>query len=214
MTRNGSGTGSGFFQRAGVVAAAVVILGLTFTLGMLVGRQWARPGPQVATVETSKKGPVAARRIGLGEVESDKPKGLQDKLTFYQTLTAPLGPATSQAQAKAKPEDKSKPEARPKPDAKPAAEVAAAVEDKPTAADGAPEWTVQVGAFKNRKQADAVQQGLIGAGFPAQVSALTADDGQARYRVRVGSFKARGEAERVAERLRAERSLATYVTTN
>jgi len=43
---------------------------------------------------------------------------------------------------------------------------------------------------------------------------LTADDGQARYRVRVGSFKARVEADRVAERLRAERSLATYVTTN
>ena len=213
MTRNGSGTGSGFFQRAGVVAAAVVILGLTFTLGMLVGRQWARPGPQVATVEIPKKGAVAPRRIGLGGGESDKPKGVQDKLTFYQTLTAPLGPATSQAQAKAKPEDKSKPEARPKPDAKPAAEVAAAVEDKPTAADGAPEWTVQVGAFRNRQQADAVQQGLIGAGFPVQVSALTADDGQARYRVRVGSFKARGEAERMAERLRAERSLATYVTT-
>ena len=212
MTRNGSGTGSGFFQRAGVVAAAVVILGLTFTLGMLVGRQWTRPGPQVATVETPRKGAVAPRRIGLGEVESDKPKGLQDKLTFYQTLTAPPGPATSQA--KANPEDKGKPEARPKPDARPPAEVAAAVEDKPTAADGAPEWTVQVGAFKNRKQADAVQRGLIGAGFPAQVSALMADDGQARYRVRVGSFKARGEAERVAERLRAERSLATYVTTN
>jgi DedD protein len=71
-----------------------------------------------------------------------------------------------------------------------------------------------VGAFKNRQQAEAVQQALLRAGFPTEVSLRPAEEGQARYRVRVGAFGAKAEAERMAERLRAERSLATYVTSS
>jgi len=236
MMRNDARAGSRLFQRAGLVLAGVAILGLTFMLGMLVGRQWARPVPQVATAESSKKSAAPARRIGLSEVETERPKAAQDKLTFYQTLTAPLGSTTSQYRAK--PEEKGKPEARPKPDARPAAAPQPRTEEKPTAAAaaseagpggagasqgaapdqalaaGAPAWTVQVGAFKSRKQADAAQRGLSDAGFAAQVSALAADDGQPRYRVRVGSFRTRSDAERMAERLRASLALATYVTTN
>ncbi len=230
------GTGLGFFQRAGLVVAAMLILALTFTLGMLVGRQWARPVSQVATPEAARKGAAPVRRSGLGEVEAGRPKGLSEKLTFYQTLTAPLGPTTSHA--KGKPEEKGRPEARPKPEARPAAEASPQTADMPrpvtapgeaggaeprgsqvegpgqASPAGASVWTVQVGAFKSRKQADAVQRGLSGAGFPVEISALTADDGQPRYRVRVGSFKTRSDAAQMAERLSAERSLATYVTTN
>ena len=73
-------------------------------------------------------------------------------------------------------------------------------------------WTVQVGAFKNRVQADSVRKRLADARFDAYVTSSTAEEGQARYRVRVGTFRSREEALRVAERLRAERALTVFVT--
>lgn len=218
-------------QRAGLVLAALVILALTFTLGMLVGRQWTRPASQAATPDAARKGAVPVRRGGLGEMEAERPRGLSEKLTFYQTLTAPLGPTNSHAKGKS--EEKGRPEARPRPEAGPAADASPKAEGvaRPVTAPGEPGgsrvegpgraspatgtvWTVQVGAFKNRKQADAVQRALSGAGFPAEITALTAEDGQPRHRVRVGWFKTRSDAEQMAERLRAERALATYVTAN
>ncbi|PYO55551.1 MAG: hypothetical protein DMD83_19060 [Candidatus Rokuibacteriota bacterium] len=41
---------------------------------------------------------------------------------------------------------------------------------------------------------------------------MTIEDGQVRYRVRVGAFRTREEAVRTAERVRADRSLPTFVT--
>lgn len=213
------GTGLGLFQRAGLVVAALLILTLTFTLGMLVGRQWARPVSQVATPEGARKGAAPVRRSGLGEAEAERPKGLSEKLTFYQTLAAPLGPTTSHAKGKptgASPQPADTPRPATAPGEAGGAEPRGSQVAGPGQASpaGAPGWTVQVGAFKSRQQADAVQRGLSGAGFPVEISALTADDGQPRYRVRVGLFKTRSEAVQMAERLGAERSLATYVTTN
>ena len=47
--RNARG-GGGFFQRVGLVMAALAILALTFTLGILVGRQWGGRGAPAPTV--------------------------------------------------------------------------------------------------------------------------------------------------------------------
>jgi cell division protein FtsN len=44
------------------------------------------------------------------------------------------------------------------------------------------------------------------------VVALGAQEGVARYRVRVGTYRSRDEAAAAAERLRAQRSLTTFVT--
>jgi len=89
--------------------AALAILALTFTLGILVGRQWGgrgAPAPPVA-VEAAKKAPVVSRRSGLIEAEGERPREMQEKLTFYQTLTAPMGPTGSSARARAA-EDRSR----------------------------------------------------------------------------------------------------------
>ncbi|MET0852165.1 MAG: SPOR domain-containing protein, partial [Candidatus Rokuibacteriota bacterium] len=72
-------------------------------------------------------------------------------------------------------------------------------------------FNVQVGAFKNRQQADAVHRDLRTAGFEAFVTTLGTADGETRFRVRVGPFPSRAEAERTAQRMRAARSLPTYV---
>jgi cell division protein FtsN len=243
-SRRSGGPGTGQWMALGV--AALVILGLTFTLGLLVGRQWARQLPPAAAGEPAKKSVSAARRSGLAEAGIEQPPELGEKLTFYQTLTAPLksvSPAGSGERAR-------RPEAPPKPQAAPvSAPVPAPPLDEapPTlvgpattpppprpvaAADPAPakasdggsagppqtkmsesqgSWTVQVAAFKARAQADRLQRELIAAGFDAFVTAK-GGEGQAQFRVRVGSFKTREDATRTAERVKAERSLAAFVT--
>ena len=71
--------------------AGVVILGGTFGLGVLAGRQWARHAPVVAAAGAAQK-TTAPRRGGLTEAQVERAPQIQEKLTFYQTLTAPLGP--------------------------------------------------------------------------------------------------------------------------
>ncbi len=72
--------------------AFLVLLGLTFGLGMLVGRQRARQTHQAVAAESSRKPTPTSRRGGLTEAGTEKSHQLQEKLTFYQTLKAPLGP--------------------------------------------------------------------------------------------------------------------------
>lgn len=218
--------------RLGLLAVGLVIVGLTFALGVLVGRQWVRPtSPLTATGEVQKRPAPAGRKSGLVDAEPESSRDGQDKLTFYQTLTAPLSPARSFA----RPGGEGTPKAgevaagreRPKPEDKAKAEPKARAGDGLTvlsaggAADaavpagprslGGGSWTVQVGVFRTRPPADAVQKQLRDGGFEASVATVSTPDGQARYRVRVGAFKSRAEAERVAGRIRAERSLPTYV---
>ena len=68
---------------------ALVILGLTFTLGTLVGRQWARHTQPTILADPVRKTASAPRRSGLTEVALERPPA-QEPLTFYKTLTAPL----------------------------------------------------------------------------------------------------------------------------
>jgi cell division protein FtsN len=214
-------------------AAALVILGLTFTLGLLVGRQWARQLPPAATAESAKKSALAARRSGLAEAGIERPPELGEKLTFYHTLTAPLksvSPAGSRESAhrsEAPPKPQAAPVSAPVPapqlDEAPPVMIERAPPPLPSppaapdraqanpAPETAAQWTVQVAAFKARAQAERLQKQLIAAGFETYVTEK-GGEGQAQFRVRVGSFKAREDAVRTAERLKAERSVAAFVT--
>jgi cell division protein FtsN len=199
--------------------AALAILALTFTLGILVGRQWGgrgAPAPPVA-VEAAKKAPVVSRRSGLIEAEGERPREMQEKLTFYQTLTAPMGPTGSSARARAA-EDRSRASGSspvstptvPAVSAPAVTDAAAAPVASPTSAS----WSVQVGAFRSRQQADGIQKQLTEAGFAVVQSAVAAGDGHPRYRVRVGGARSRDEALRLAERVRARVPVTTFVTAN
>lgn len=212
----------GFLQRMGLLLAAVVILALTFTLGVLVGRQWGARPAEIA--ESSRKSAALTRRT-LSEGE-ERPREIQDKLTFYQTLTAPLGPTGQSSRARAA-EERARPAAPSTPSPSVAAPAAVAppvalpaiapptaTPPAATAAAASPTWTVQVGAFRNRQQADGVQKRLTEAGFTAVTSTVALDDGQARYRVRVGATRSRGEAEQLAREVRTRVAVSTLVTAN
>ena len=210
--RNARG-GGGFVQRVGLVMAALAILALTFTLGILVGRQWGGGGAPTPSVEAARKPAIAARRSGLMEAEAERPREAPEKLTFYQTLTAPMGPTGASARARAA-ADRS-PGSGPAPAAAPVSPPAATdAGAAPAATAASAGWTVQVGAFRSRQQADGIQKQLAEAGFPVFQSAVAAENGQPRYRVRVGGARSRDEALRLAERVRARVPVTTFVTVN
>jgi cell division protein FtsN len=208
--------------------AVTVIIVLVFALGIVVGRKWPHHADPAHTVaEPTKKPAPVARRSGLVEPGPERPP--QEKLTFYQTLTAPMSvtppptkvslPAKGEA-AKPRPETERTPGDRAAGDVTPArapkpgkpsipADRASA---RPAAEVRTGDWAVQVGAFKDRDQAESVRKPLAAAGYDAYLATVTADDGQTRYKVRLGSFKTRDEAARMADRVRLDRSLAAFAT--
>jgi len=72
---------------------------------------------------------------------------------------------------------------------------------------------IQVFSTADKEQADKVRDGLVHAGFTAFLSPI-AKGGQTMYRVRIGPFPSRTAAEPVAEKVRKERKLDTWITPN
>jgi DedD protein len=254
------GSGPGGAQWMALGGAVLVILGLTFALGLLVGRQWARQSAWAViapVAEPTKKPATIPRRSGIAaETMADRAPEPTEKLTFYKTLTEPLDGPGVPPKPEAKPVAVKIPAVTPPPPAPVAAAVkpppaapAPAVKTAPvppaaqtlslppapgkpggkapdgkTADGGSPNnasasaqsaqspYTIQVGAYKNRRQADDSRQQLVSAGLDAYVVTLAAQEGVARYRVRVGTYRTREEAAAAAERLRAQRALTTFVT--
>jgi len=234
-SRGGDGPGKRAWMALG--GAGLVVLGLTFALGMLVGRQWARQAAPAVAAESGRRVAAAARRSGLAELGGERVPAPTEKLTFYKTLTAPLGDAPLSGKAepapKSPPAPKSHTPPAPSTDRAPApqerrAEGPAASPPRapaPPAEDGLAQgglersaarsdWVVQVGVFKSSEQAERVKKKLTDGGFPAGVTAVGGSDGETWYRVRVTGFKTRDQAVRTADRVRADRALPTFVTTN
>jgi DedD protein len=199
----------GSTRAAGLLLAglSLVLLGGSFGLGVLTGRQWAERtalAPPSSRQENGKpeaataggRGESASGRRGRGVASEPEYPQIQEKLTFYQTLPAPLG-------AEKEPPDRpAKKEAR-------AEKAGAPPSDAGAASPGPPAYTVQVAAYRSRAQAEALRRAL---GESAYVVEATAESG-VTYRVRVGAYSTRAEAEAVAARVRAERAMATFITT-
>lgn len=205
-------------------ATGVIVLSLTFILGVLVGRHW-QGGP--ALLSQAEKGKRSAPTGRIRERETERAGQLQEKLTFYQTLTAPLEAAPSEPARPDRAPELSRPPGGGEASAstKPSEERRAARSNEAPAAVGSetraappdgpaprPRWTIQVAAYRTRELAEELQKSLRGVGHDAYVTAIAFDDGRVHYRVRVGSFADRSEAERTADRLRSEQSLVPFVT--
>jgi cell division septation protein DedD len=77
-----------------------------------------------------------------------------------------------------------------------------------TAAVALPNFEIQVGAFGTGESAEQVANELRRKGYPVRVLRPELDD---RWRVRVGPIVGRVEADRIAERLKVEEQLPTWV---
>jgi len=78
-------------------------------------------------------------------------------------------------------------------------------------AESGGDLVIQVFSSADKEQADRVRDRLVGAGLTAYLSPL-AKNGQTMYRVRIGPFRSRADAEPVAERVRKEHKLDTWIT--
>jgi hypothetical protein len=206
----------------------LLLLGVSFGLGMLAGRQWAGRG--VAGVEASRPGNGAREAGGRGESAAGR-RGrsvasepvypqIQDKLTFYQTLPAPLGGEIQEGERPGRrdgkadkapaPRSESKPPEPKAPESKPDGRRGSGPESSAPVPSGvAAAYTVQVAAYRSRAQAESLRQAL---GQDAYVVEAVAESGTT-YRVRLGAYTTRAEAEAAAARVRAERAVATFITT-
>lgn len=165
------------------------VLGGTFAAGALAGRFSLRPSSSLASAKSVERAPKPAAAP-------------QPELTFYRELTAPLTP----------------PPPPPKPAVKPAPKREATpvtVVEAPPPAPARPDagrYTVQVGSYNARAQAEALRARLTSAGHEAYVAEGEAG-GVTRYRVRIGTFPTAEEARQAAVRLASQAQVATYVTT-
>jgi DedD protein len=208
-------------SRGNVVASFLLLLGLTTVLGLafaggiFAGRHWPHFWPALGMSSARVEREAPPRRLAARARAVDR----APVLTFYEELTAPLTAPPPSAKPRGerppRPEPgraeavKSEPArsgpVRGEPGAPPASPGAASLPDEPR-------FTVQVGAFTTREQAEALRARLASEGAEAYLAEGEGAAG-ARYRVRVGTFATREEARQVAERLASERQLTTYVTT-
>ena len=202
---------------------------LSFLAGVMVGRgvdqsagevQAARPPvaeERVVTEETPKPVPSAAGDLTYAQrLESDKTddglekaKGGTSAARPARAVTPPVttaaAPATTTPAAPPVTVAAVPRTAPPKP--------AAATPVKPVKGPGGPivasgNFTIQVGAFKDKASADSVVARLKNKGFAAYV---VAPEGEGLFNVRVGNFAARPEAEHISARLRDEEKFKPFI---
>jgi len=201
---------------------------LSFLAGVMVGRgvdqsagevQAARPVAEerVVTEETPKPVPPAAEDLTYAQrLESDKTEDGLEKAKGGTSAARParaVTPPVTTAAAPATTTPAAPPvtvAAVPRP-ATPKPAAATAV--KPVKGPGGPivasgNFTIQVGAFKDKASADSVVARLKNKGFAAYV---VSPEGEGLFNVRVGNFAARPEAERVSTRLRDEEKFKPFI---
>jgi DedD protein len=192
-----------------VFVGLLALLGGIFTAGALAGRLSLRPSSSI--------GASAVERPERGAKPLPPP---QPEQTFYSELTAPLvSPpvppkgAAKPARREAPPAEPARTEPGPAPEAPVVTAYAPGAPSPPPVprADGG-KYTVQVGSYNARAQADALRARLAAGGHAAYVAEGEAG-GVTRYRVRVGTFPSAEEARQAAVRLASDAQVATYVTT-
>jgi hypothetical protein len=196
-----------------LLLGCATVLGGTFATGLWAGRHWPGLMPSIGRgaphgEQEARGGRALPGRPGTGPGTGERGAPV---LTFYQELTAPLTSAPPPKSRGERPRLEARPERTeaPRTESATVAPRASSLPPAPPAAtSGERKFTIQVGAFKTRDQAEAVRAKLAAAGHDAYIAEV---DGtaSARYRVRVGAFATRDEARQVAQRITA----STYVTT-
>ena len=197
-TREESGLSLSLNQLQVVLALSgiLAVLALAFTLGAV----WGRGSTRVVQMGIGDNIGIIP---GASELEAYK-----DEFTFYQTLS----------------DKKTDPEKSP--DLKAAVvssksqEIPAAKENKTSLvrADsekvgGVGSYTIQVGSFRSKENADSLSSGLTSKGYTTDIYIQNLED-EVWYRVRVGSYLTKKEAEEAGERLKSiDKLVAGYLVT-
>jgi DedD protein len=181
-----------------LVGAGVLATGL-LVFGMLFFKNGGEPS-QTAQEQASDLADVRTYEIDVPKVPEKEPEKILEEGPPIGTLLPVPEEKPTEGQKPAK--------SKPKPTARPAA-------DLPPPASPIPDrgWSVQVGSFASRQNADGLQKKLKEKGYPAFVY-RNASENPPLYRVRVGPYTQQAEAETASQRLREELRLDVKVVAN
>jgi DedD protein len=190
------------------------------------------PKPNIATAPSlPAAAPEPVRNVTVDLTTSKAPETADNEPATPQTASSAASSAEASAANSAGAETAAAPSPAPsgaaasapaptstggpgKSSAKPAAARPALVESavhSPTSAGHGGSWSVQLGSFASRANADNLTRQVKGQGFSAFV--LTGGSGTAvRYRVRVGPLADRESAERMAAKLKSVGHVGSVVS--
>ncbi len=225
-------------QISAFVIGSLVVLGVVFSMGVMVGKQLASgaaqasagPGDPLAAIDAKEK-------VRTGEVPppgADKPEEKAD-LTFQKELTKPganplIEPTRPATGDKKEPEKKDeKPAAADKKDEKPAAEKKEEKKDEPEEkkdekklaaafekvakgdGSGAGAYTLQVASFPTQEEADKLVTKLAAKGVQAYVFEADVAGKGRMYRVRTGAYATRSDAEEGLKKFKKKSALPAII---
>jgi cell division septation protein DedD len=172
---------------------------LSFLAGVMVGRGVDNAGDTPAARVVQEEKVVAE--------ETPRPAPSAEDLTYAQRLEGDRTEEGLQKPATPAPTPRvAAPETLP-----PATTLACTAAATPAPAPvpvAAGNFTIQVGAYRDRSSAETVMTRLKGKGFAAYV---TSPQGGGLFNVRVGNFTARADAERVQGRLRDDEKFKPFI---
>jgi cell division protein FtsN len=168
-----------------------------------------RPVPAKPTARPGKREALPADALRTAEPATDSERRAETP----KPLDAPKPVDPPKADGP-KPDGPKSETPKPRDAAKPA--------EPPKAADGfatngaprgdAGRYTIQVGAYNGRAQAEALKARLAAEGHDAYVAEAAAN-GVMRYKVRIGAFPSAEDARKAAASLATRSQVATYITT-
>jgi len=177
-----------------VIAVGIFLMGVQVGRGVLAQRGLPEASDTSAFAREAEPPPPPA-----SVTQDSTPVTAGEKLSYAERLSSPEPPAERLKRvAEAPPPRTPKTEAAPPP---------APAASRQPAGSG---FEIQVGALRDRGDADGMVKRLVAKGYPAYV-VPPAKGTPAPYRVRVGKFKERREADTVAAKLQKEEQFKPWV---
>jgi len=177
-----------------VIAVGIFLMGVQVGRGVLAQRGLPEASDTSAFAREAEPPPPPA-----SVTQDSTPVTAGEKLSYAERLSSPEPPAERLKRvAEAPPPRTPKAETAPQPSAQ---------ASRQPAGSG---FEIQVGALRDRGDADGIVKRLVAKGYPAYV-VPPAKGTPAPYRVRVGKFKERREADTVAAKLQKEEQFKPWV---
>jgi cell division septation protein DedD len=178
-----------------IVIVLTGIASLSFLLGFFVGRSNRPPEmdqPSAVTAEGSlgEKMPVPSEEKTLPPQEDPLQGDMQKPHDAGQTEAAKTVPVVSETQGT----------------------VETKKTDETHGSDKTKKYTVQVGAFRNASDAEALRLKLDNKGYKPFLIELKTKQNEPFYKVAIGAFSTRNEAELHAAKIKKSEGLKTFVT--
>lgn len=204
-----------------IVFVLTGIASLSFLLGFFVGKisrppEMYQPSANTDRGNTEESSPVSTEQKTLpqqaGEMQAPYDTGQRDATKAIQTVSETQGAPEHQA---SQPTNELQKRGVNSQTGKDQGSNAASETKKPVethVSDMTNKYTVQVGAFTNASDADALRSKLDKKGHKTFLIELKTKNNEPLYRVTVGAFSTRNEAELFSLKMKKSEGLKTFVT--